>query len=120
MIAGACHCGAVSFRLEAHRDFLTECNCSVCRRYAALWLHCDRKDIALDAPEGSTRTYVWNEKVLAFHSCNTCGCITHWSSTQEDFPDDMAVNARLADPDQLAAIRVRRFDGADTWRYLED
>ena len=120
MMRGSCHCGAVSFRLEAHRDFLTECNCSICRRYAALWLHCDRKDIELNAPEGATRTYEWNERLLAFHSCRTCGCITHWSSTQKEYPDDMAVNCRLAEPEDLVGIRIRRFDGADTWRYLED
>jgi hypothetical protein len=28
--------------------------------------------------------------------------------------------ARLAEPEDLDAIRIRRFDGADTWRYLED
>jgi hypothetical protein len=32
----------------------------------------------------------------------------------------MAVNARLIDGLDLSAVRIRQFDGADTWRYLDD
>jgi hypothetical protein len=32
----------------------------------------------------------------------------------------MGVNARLMDPEALAHARVRRLDGADTWKYLEE
>ena len=120
MISGSCHCGAVSFVLTEHRDFLTECNCSICRRYAALWLHCDRKDIELNVPEDATHQYVWGQKLLAFHTCRTCGCLTHWSSTQADYPEPMAVNCRLAEPETVAGMPVRTFDGADTWQYLDD
>jgi hypothetical protein len=31
----------------------------------------------------------------------------------------MGVNARLMEPAIVAAARVRRFDGADTWTFLE-
>ena len=117
MISGACHCGAVRFSLETHRDFLTDCNCSVCRRHAALWLHCDREDVELDCPPEATREYVWGDRLLAFHSCNTCGCITHWSSKQGT--SHMAVNCRLAEPEQIAAMRIRHFDGAESWEYLD-
>jgi hypothetical protein len=33
--------------------------------------------------------------------------------------DRMGVNARLIEPVIVAAVRVRRFDGADTWTFLE-
>jgi hypothetical protein len=32
----------------------------------------------------------------------------------------MAVNARLIDGLDLGAVRIRQFDGADTWRYLDE
>ncbi len=117
MIRGSCHCGQVRFFLESHRDFLTACNCSVCRRYGALWLHCDEQDVALDCPPDATRQYIWGDELLAFHSCANCGCVTHWSSVKGT--EHMAVNARLAEPEQLAELRVRHFDGADTWEYLD-
>ncbi|MEM8767757.1 MAG: GFA family protein [Pseudomonadota bacterium] len=117
MIRGSCHCGQVRFSLESHRDFLTDCNCSVCRRYAALWLHCNREDVELECPPGATRQYIWGDELLGFHSCVRCGCITHWSSNKGT--EHMAVNARLVEPEELAEFRIRRFDGAESWEYLD-
>jgi hypothetical protein len=31
----------------------------------------------------------------------------------------MAVNARMMDPEEIADIPVRRFDGASSWTYLD-
>jgi hypothetical protein len=46
------------------------------------------------------------------------GCITHWSPLDPAL-DRMGVNARLMEPAIVAAARVRRFDGANTWTFLE-
>jgi hypothetical protein len=119
MIRGSCHCGAVRFELAEHRDFLTDCNCSICRRYAALWLHCQKPEVKFECAPDATLAYEWGDHLLAFHSCRTCGCTTHWSSTQDADPDTMAVNCRLAEPEDIADMRVRRFDGANTWQYLD-
>jgi hypothetical protein len=70
---------------------------------------------------GATATYRWGDKTIDFHHCPTCGCITHWSPLEGRAIDRMGVNARLLDPDVLAAARVRRLDGAsDDWKYLDD
>jgi hypothetical protein len=34
---GSCHCGRVTFEIQAKLDSLVECNCSICRRRGALW-----------------------------------------------------------------------------------
>jgi hypothetical protein len=31
----------------------------------------------------------------------------------------MAVNCRMAAPADIAGMRIRHFDGADTWTYLD-
>lgn len=31
----------------------------------------------------------------------------------------MAVNAAMLDPDQISHLRVRHFDGADSWDFLD-
>ena len=31
----------------------------------------------------------------------------------------MGVNARNFDPRALASVRIRRFDGASTWKFLD-
>ena len=39
MIEGSCHCGAVHWRFEGIPKSATTCNCSICRRYGALWAY---------------------------------------------------------------------------------
>lgn len=46
---------------------------------------------------GTTYVYVWNKKVLEFHSCSNCGCTTHWVASDSGYREKMGVNARLID-----------------------
>jgi hypothetical protein len=68
---------------------------------------------------GTTATYRWGDRTIDIHHCSGCGCVTHWSPI-EPGRDRMGVNARLMDPAVVAAARVRRLDGADTWKYLDE
>ena len=113
---GSCHCGAVTFEIGEAPEFLLECNCSVCRRVAAWWVYSDKVPITLNAPEASTIAYAWGDKDLAFHSCKTCGCTTHWASLLDD---KFAVNAKMCAPEDLKPLRIRHFDGADSWTLLD-
>ncbi|MBO9463760.1 aldehyde-activating protein [Tropicibacter sp. R15_0] len=56
---------------------------------------------------------------MAFHSCPTCACTTHWSNLNEPETGRMAVNVRLADPEISKSIPLRHFDGADSWTFLD-
>ncbi|WP_108816263.1 GFA family protein [Loktanella sp. Alg231-35] len=117
MITGTCHCGAIRYRFDHTPSKTTSCNCSVCRRLGALWIYAKISKIDIT---GATDSYAYGEKSLAFHRCRTCGCTTHWENLKPDGPDAyMAVNLRLADPEVVAAIPVRHFDGADTWTFLD-
>lgn len=116
-IEGSCHCGAVRYVYRGTPSHATSCNCSICRRLAALWIYAPIDRITVT---GRTRAYAYGEKSLAFHSCAVCGCTTHWESLSPDLPGArMAVNLRLADPEVVAQVRVRHFDGADTWTHLD-
>lgn len=72
------------------------------------------------AAPGATTAYLWNDKVIEFHHCNTCGCLTHYEDVDRAPDRRVAVNARMMSPQDLAGIRIRTFDGADTWKYLDD
>ena len=115
MIEASCHCGAVTIRIDGELSDLTSCNCSICRRTAGLWTYHSPSKVHI---EGATATYRWGDKTLDLHHCPVCGCITHWSPVDPAL-DRMGVNARLADPAVVATARVRRFDGADTWEFLD-
>jgi hypothetical protein len=119
MIESTCHCGAVKLEILAAPETLTDCNCSICRRYGGLWAHYSPKDVRVVARQGAVDGYTWGDKLIAFHRCHDCGCITHWSAVDPS-TDRMGVNARMMAPEVLAIARVRRLDGASTWKYLDE
>lgn len=119
MIEGSCHCGAVSWRFAGQPDDATACNCTVCRRYGVLWIYAHEGD-GIDVA-GPTTAYVRGSSI-EFHFCPTCGCITFWRART---PDDsgrtrIAVNVRLAEPDAVADIPIRHFDGLNTFDDLPE
>jgi hypothetical protein len=111
VIEMSCHCGAVRFAVETAPEDVTDCNCSICRRLGALWAYYQRPQIRFEADNGPTDTYVWNRRILEFHRCRSCGCVTHWSAVDRAY-ERMGVNARLMSPEALAQIPVHHFDGA--------
>ncbi len=119
MIKGSCHCGAVSFQFNEVPQWLTECNCSICRKLGALWAHADISAIRIEKAEDATLRYSWGDKNLAFHTCRTCGCTTHWENLKPQESSQMAVNCRLAEPETISELRIRHLDGADSWTYLD-
>jgi hypothetical protein len=76
-------------------------------------------EVRLQADKDATTAYVQGDRTLAVHSCKICGCTTHWVRLDPEPCSKMAVNFRLCDPAQIAAIRIRHLDGADTWKYLD-
>lgn len=117
MIEGACHCGAVRFILRSTPDWLTTCNCSLCRRIGGLWAAADRPDVEIAADDDALLSYIQGDRTLAMHSCRTCGCTTHYTPTDPSVAR-MKVNLSMADPTAISGLPIRRFDGADTWTYL--
>jgi len=117
MLEGSCHCGAVSWRIDAPVESVTACNCTVCRRYGVLWAygHAD-EDVHV---MGETRAYVRGREI-GFHFCPTCGCVVSWRSLQPNAEGRRraAVNIRLAEPDQVAHLPVDHFEGLKTFADL--
>ncbi|WP_244468023.1 GFA family protein [Nitratireductor soli] len=104
-------------KIAAQPPWLTLCNCSLCRRLGALWLHCHPAEVEFTAGADATKAYLQGDRTLEMHHCTTCGCTTHWSPVGNG--DRMAVNARLIDPEAIAGLRVRHLDGAETFAYLD-
>ena len=118
-IEGRCHCGAVAFTYHGTPDHITICNCSICRRLRTLNAYGTEENIELRMTPDATIAYVQGDKSLAWHTCRTCGCTTHWASLVDEPPIRIAVNMALAEPAAIAGIRVRHFDGADSWTFLD-
>ncbi len=106
-----CHCGLIRIQVAEAPAQVTDCNCSICRRYGTLWAYYPLKDVTIS--EGRpTQVYMWGDQVLRFHRCPDCGCVTHWSST-DPARDRMGINANLLDPGVLAAAKIHHYSGAD-------
>ena len=118
-ISGSCHCGNISFEARHAPEFLVACNCSLCRRLGALWTHTATENVTILRSGGGTRPYVWGDRTLEVHSCENCGCVTHWENLQPEIRDVIAVNMRLARPDVMARLPVRNFDGADSGEFID-
>jgi hypothetical protein len=106
MIEGSCQCGAVQWRFEGIPESATACNCSICRRYGALWAY-DYENEKIKV-SGATQVYMWNRKWIEFHFCSACGCVAYWRAamTPADGRRRIAVNMRLAAPDAVAAVKA--------------
>ena len=119
MSEASCHCGAVRMDVATDPAEVTDCNCSICRRYGALWAYYAPRQVTFSPPDPPTAVYLCNDRRLEFHRCRTCGCVTHWAAIDETV-DRMGVNARLLPLEILAAARVKHLDGADTWTESYD
>ena len=119
MITATCHCGKISIDITIKPESVTECNCSICRRYAAQWAYYTRRQVAVKGSPKSMSAYSWGDREIEFYHCNNCGCITHYEGVNKHPDSRVAVNARMLPPEVVSDIPVKRFDGADTWKYLE-
>lgn len=117
-IDGSCLCGAVKVTVARSPRALTQCNCSVCRRYGTLWAYYRRRAVTIVAPRGGLRDFARRKGGLRFRHCVTCGCVVSWEARRG--PEErMAVNARLLDPVAMERVSISVLDGDKTWRVLE-
>jgi hypothetical protein len=105
---GSCHCGAVTLELSDQPAEVTVCNCSLCRRVAALWHYCppDRLSVA-----GALQGYLQGDRTLTTWRCAACGNVTHWSALDPDY-NRLGVNLRLFEPSLWQDLPRKPVDGA--------
>jgi hypothetical protein len=101
----------VRWRFEGVPESATACNCSICRRYGALWGYGFFDEQV--TVSGETRTYLWDRKSIEFHFCGQCGCVVCWRAAMPgaDGRRYGAINLRLAaDPAAVQAIVLLHHD----------
>ena len=118
MLTATCHCGAVRVEVPRKPRSLTNCNCSMCRRYGVLWAYYKDSEVKLTAGDGATDHYSWGPNTQKFIRCNSCGCVMQWKKHVVNDKTWTGVNARNFDPEVLGPVRIRLLDGANTWKYL--
>ena len=119
MLCADCHCGRVRIEVVGPPEFLVDCNCAICRRVGALWAFYDLRTARIEGAAEHAAGYIWGPKTINTFHCRHCGCVTHWEPLNPETDSRFAINARLLVPSAIVDVKVRRFEGADSWRYLD-
>jgi hypothetical protein len=114
----SCHCGAIRLHVRQMPRTVTSCNCSICRRYGALWAYYKPTSVRIEAPKRGLSKYSWNQRIRDYHRCKRCGCVTHYTYRGKQRHTTMGVNAANFAPSALVDVRIRHLDGAVTWKFL--
>ena len=114
MIKAACHCTAVRFEIDEAPNRVVDCNCSLCRRYGALWAYYNPGKVRIVRGTEDTEAYVWSKREFAFHRCKVCGCTTHHTALGTDPPRIRAVNARMIPTLDPRVVRLQHTDNSHT------
>lgn len=114
MVKAACHCTAVRLELARLPKRVFDCNCTLCRRYGALWAHYEFGDVTFVCGVDALDEYVWGDGEYGFHRCRTCGCVTHFTRRRTDPPSLRAVNARMIPTLDPSTVRLQHTDNSHT------
>lgn len=93
---GACHCGAVRFRVRLSDGLNTarRCNCSYCRMRGAVAVTAPLHGLTITQGADALRLYTFNTGAAKHYFCRQCGIYTHHQRRSN--PDEYGVNvARL-------------------------
>lgn len=112
MIVATCHCKAVKIEMSEKPESLTQCDCSICRRYAALWAYYTIASAHVTYEREAVGVYCWNDYDIGFVYCKTCGCLTHYEDSEKVGDYRIAINARMMDPSDIEGLVICEFDGA--------
>lgn len=119
MIESSCHCQKIILSIEAEiPESLTSCNCSLCSKYGGLLAYFPKSKVQTNFNEDDIIKYSRDEKNIEFILCKTCGCFSHWRPLNDQTIENMGFNARLFQDINLSQVKVRLFDGAETWKFL--
>lgn len=115
-MTGSCICGAVVVTIESKPDFVHDCNCSLCRKAGAAWGYFGSAEVVIS---GATIGFARSDKAIPgveVHSCRRCSATTHFELTssyreRHETADQVGVNMRIFDPDELIGVEIRFPDG---------
>lgn len=109
---GGCHCGRVRFEVEAPSELtVSECNCSICSKSGYLGLIVAKSRFRLLQGDDVLRAYRFNTGVAKHLFCSVCGIKSFY--VPRSHPEGYNVNARCLDPETIAQMTIRPFNGRE-------
>jgi hypothetical protein len=108
---GSCHCGGVTFTVDAEIQELTRCDCSLCARRGAATAAVPRSALTILSGEDVLRTYKWNTGRATQYFCSVCGIYPFHQKRMA--PDQYGVNSGCLEDFDPKSVPVREVGGKD-------
>jgi len=108
---GSCHCGKVAFEVSGDIGSVLSCNCSMCQRRGSLLWFVPHQQLRLLTPEENAGTYMFNKHVIRHRFCPLCGIHVYGEGHDPKGNAMAAINARVLEGIDPAALPVTHFDG---------
>jgi len=116
---GGCHCGRVSFAIDAPATIeVLDCNCSICRMTGYLHLIVPQSQFRLLSGAEHLSEYRFGTGVARHFYCRHCGIKSFY--VPRSHPDQISIHARCLQPGTVVAMQITAFDGADWERARSD
>ena len=116
---GSCHCGKVSFKVEAPAVLkASKCNCSICKACGFIHLIVKKEAFSLLSEEKDITTYSFNTHTAQHTFCKHCGIKSFY--TPRSHPDGYSVNVNCLDLSTVKSIEYYDFDGAQWEKNVDD
>ena len=107
---GSCHCGKVTYEVNAELKQLVSGNCSICSRAGWLLAFVPEEKFRLLSGEDQVTDYQFNKKRIHHLFCKTCGVRSFGRGTMPDGSKVIPVNARCLEGLDLESLPVKSYD----------
>lgn len=108
---GSCHCGQVAFEVDGELTQVTDCNCSICSRKAALLWFVPGDKMRLLTPEENLGTYTFNKHAIQHRFCTRCGIHPFGQGVAPSGERMAAINVRCLENVDVTSLPVHHYDG---------
>lgn len=103
---GSCHCGAVTYKVEADFTEAISCNCSHCKRKGFLLAFIPNSQFELLSGEDKLTTYQFNKKRINHRFCQVCGVQSFGKSGET-----LAINLNCLEDLDTDSLTIKKVDG---------
>ena len=112
-LEGSCHCGEVTFRVDADAPRqAVRCNCSHCRRKGFLLTFAPASQFHLLTGEEHLREYRFHSRKIRHRFCTICGVQPCADGTAPDGAETVMINLNCVPDIDPATLDIRDVDGA--------
>lgn len=110
---GHCHCGAVRYSVTTDLGQMFDCNCSRCRRLAAVMSSAPASDFVLHSGEEMLTSYRFNHHAIDHLFCRVCGVQAFSRGSFRDEPMVMLNVGCLEGAPMIDRSTILHYNGAE-------